>query len=36
LQATVKYVLVINPKAAKAIGINVSADMFSIADEVVG
>jgi putative ABC transport system substrate-binding protein len=35
VQAPVKYALVINLKTAKALGINVSADVLSIADEVI-
>jgi hypothetical protein len=35
LQAPAKYALVINPKTAKAMGLDVSADMLSIANEVI-
>jgi putative tryptophan/tyrosine transport system substrate-binding protein len=35
VELPIKYLLVINLKTAKAIGIDVSADMISIADEVV-
>jgi putative ABC transport system substrate-binding protein len=35
VQAPVKFALVINLKTAKAMGINVSADMLSIADDVI-
>jgi putative ABC transport system substrate-binding protein len=35
VQRTTKFELVINLKTAKALGVNVSQDMLSIADEVI-
>src|SRR5262249_40049554 len=35
IELPTKYILIVNLKAAKAIGLDVSSDMLSIADEVI-